>query len=259
MKNFTIIHILLFIVLMLAYTCSSAQDYVITTVGDTLRGKVKPMNFGPEKRVQVTDAQKNKKTISLFKTRAFVFNGETFHPVRSDKGYSYMKLIKEGYISIYAFQLENQTSYDGLYLVRRDGKNMEVPNLSFKKMMTKYLSDCPSVADKVAEGTLGKKELSIIIDNYNQCIDKKLTEMPVKVTTQKPPVKETPNWNALEEKLKAHDDFDGKANALEMVGEIKNKIQRGEKIPNFLTEGLKNTLAQTDLKEDLDKALVEVN
>jgi hypothetical protein len=259
MKNFAIIHILLFIVLMLAYTCSSAQDYVVTTSGDTLKGKVKPLNYGPEKKVQVTDLQKKKTTISLFKTRAFVFNGETFHPVRSEKGYSYMKLVKEGYISIYAYQLENQASYDGVYLVRRDGKNMEVPNLSFKKIMTKYLSDCPSVAEKVDDGTLGRKELSAIIDNYNQCIDKKLTEMPVKITVQKAPAKETPNWNTLEEKLKTHEEFEGKTNALEMVGEIKSKIQRGEKIPNFLTEGLKSTLAQTDLKEDLDKALVELN
>jgi hypothetical protein len=258
MKNLTIIHILLFIVLMLAYTCSSAQDYVVTTSGDTLKGKVKPFNYGPEKKVQVTDSQKNKTTTSLFKTRAFVFNGETFHPIRNENGYTFMKLVQAGYISIYAFQMENQASYDGLYLVRRDGKNMEVPNLSFKKMMTKYLSDCPAVADKVSDGTWGRKELTVIINNFNQCLDKK-SEMPVKVITQKMPVKETTNWNILEEKLKTHEDFEGKANALEMVGEIKNKIQRGEKIPNFLIEGLKSTLTSTDLKENLDQALAELN
>jgi hypothetical protein len=262
MKNLTIVQFLLFIILMIAYTCSSAQDYLVTTSGDTLKGTIKIMNYGPEKKVQVSDAQKNKTMISLFKTKSFSYKGETYQPVRGEKGYAYMKLKKEGYLSLYAFQLENQSTYDGLYLVKRDGKNAEVPNLSFKKIMMKYLSDCQDVTAKIEDGTLGRKELDQIIDRYNQCIDKKLSALPTTVTVNTPakiPVKEIPAWTTLEEKLKSHEDFEGKANALEMVSEIKNKIQRGDKIPNFLTQGLKSALEQTDLKADLDKALTELN
>jgi hypothetical protein len=264
MKNLTIIQILLFIILMIAYTCTSAQDYVINTSGDTLKGSIKILNFGPEKKVQVSDAEKTKTTVSLFKTRSFVYKGEVYRPVRGEKGYAFMKLKKDGYLSLYAFQMENQTAYDGQYLVKRDGKSTEVPNLSFKKIMTKFLADCPDVAVKIENGDWSRKELDLIIDTYNQCVDKKFTEMANKATVavhavEARPTKETPNLNSLEDKLKSHAEFEGKTNALEMVGEMKNKIQRGEKIPNFLTQGLKSTLDQTDLKEDLDKALTELN
>src|SRR5690242_6588593 len=109
----TIVQFLLFIILMIAYTCSSAQDYVVTSSGDTLKGTLKVLNLSSEKKVQITDAQKKKTMVSLFKMRSFFYKGETYHPVKGEKAYQFMKLMKEGYLSLYAFQLENQASYDG--------------------------------------------------------------------------------------------------------------------------------------------------
>jgi hypothetical protein len=263
MKNLTIIHILLFIILMIAYTCSSAQDYVVTVVGDTLKGNIKPLHFGPEQKVQVTDSKKNKTTVSIFKTRSYAYHGEIFQPVRGEKGYVFMKLLKPGYLSLYAFQPENQSTYDGRYLVMKDGRSMEVPNLNFKKMMSKFLGDCASTSDGIMSGTYSKQNLDAIIDDYNQCMDKKVfASAPLKASPVVEKVKEekpTPALNTLEDKIKAHGEFEGKKDALDMVAEIKNKIQQGEKIPNFLVGGLKSTLASTDLKEDADKALAEIN
>ncbi len=55
------------------------------------------------------------------------------------------------------------------------------------------------------------------------------------------------------------DAFEGKSNALEMIHEIQAKIKKGEKIPNFLTEGLKEYLKDQDtIQELLEKALAEV-
>ena len=47
--------------------------------------------------------------------------------------------------------------------------------------------------------------------------------------------------------------------ALEMVAEVKRKIRQSEKIPNFLLEGLKNSLQDTELTEELNTAIEEVN
>ena len=157
MKNFCVIHILLFILLMLAYRCACAQDYILTTRGDSLTGEVKPLLYGPEKKVQITLSDKTKTTRSLFEIRAYSQAGETFHPVKGENGYVFMKLLKAGYLSLYAFQLDNQTRYDGLFLMKLDGDRIEVPNLGFKKFIAKFLDDCPEVADKIMEGELGKK------------------------------------------------------------------------------------------------------
>ena len=114
MKNFCILPILIFIVMMLAYQCATAQDYVVTARRDTLRGDLKPILYGPEKKVQVVTRDNKKTILPITQTLGYFYNGETFQPVRSDKGYVFMKLLKTGYLSLYAFQMENQLTFDGL-------------------------------------------------------------------------------------------------------------------------------------------------
>src|SRR5688572_6281830 len=116
MKNLTIIHILLFLLLMLVHQCAGAQDYVLTTRGDSLTGEVKPLLYGPEKKVQLTASDNEKSTLSLFQIREFSSKGEIYHPVKGESGYVFMKLIQPGYLSLYAFQPENQVRFDGLLL-----------------------------------------------------------------------------------------------------------------------------------------------
>lgn len=242
--------------LMLSYNLSSAQeDYVVTVLGDTLKGKIKIINFGEDKKVQITDSQKTKTQVTIFKTRVFSYKGDLFNPVKTETGYQYMKLLKSGYLSLYAFIPEKQSAYDGRYLLKRDGTGMELPNLSFKRMMTKFLGDCVVLADKIENGEIAKKDLDKIIDEYNKCIDDKSHVHLVAQAVQAVPEKSTASWDALEEKVKAHADFEGKSNALDMITEIKNKVKKSEKIPNFLSEGLTSTLSKTDLKDEVAKVL----
>ena len=58
--------------------------------------------------------------------------------------------------------------------------------------------------------------------------------------------------------VKAAADFDGKPNALEMIQEIKGKIERSEKIPNFLVDGLKSVLKDDSFQPALANALKEI-
>ena len=53
MKSNIVLHILLFLLLMLFFRVVSAQDYVLTTRGDSLTGEVKPLFYGSEKKVQI--------------------------------------------------------------------------------------------------------------------------------------------------------------------------------------------------------------
>src|SRR5690606_23106883 len=93
-----------------------------------------------------------------------------YHPVNAPNGYVFMKLLKRGYLSRYAFQPQNQNNYDALFLMKRDGNGLEVPNLTFKKSMKRYLDDCPTVADKIESDILNKRDINEIVDQYNACI-----------------------------------------------------------------------------------------
>jgi ribosomal protein S17E len=241
-----------FILILSSAWCQS--DYVVSIKGDTLFGKVKYLNYGTEKSVQVASPNKKKKVFPILQTRAFSFQGEVYHPVRTIQGYyTYMKLIKAGYLSLYGFQMPEQTGFDGRYLVKRDGSALEVPNLGFKKQMTKFLGDCDGMTEKFEAKEFSKSDLIEIVDSYNQCmqsktenVKKELAVVDSKLTL----------WNTLEQELNKAGDFEGKSTALEMIAEVKTKIERNEKIPGFLTEGLKSSLQQQPaLLEMLQTAL----
>ncbi len=259
MKSFAFVHIVFLIISTLVCKLADAQDYAITSKGDTLRGKIKPLTFGPDKKVVVKEENGKKTTLTIFQTKAYVIEGETFHPVKYVKGYVFMKLVKPGYLSLYAFQPENQTTYDGYYLLKRDGAGTEVPNLGFKKILGKFLADDVLLAEKLDKGDYGKRQLNEVIDEYNQYIDKKSVFHGESVAIQKEKSKSLSAWQNLEDKVKSKDNFDAKENVLEMIADVKNKIKNAEKIPNFLIESLRNSLSQTELKEDLENALKALN
>jgi hypothetical protein len=253
MKTLIILPIALFVTLAL-----HAQDYVITAKRDTLVGEVKPILYGAEKKVQITTADKKKSTFPITQTSAYLYKGERFEPVRTDKGYTFMKVVKPGYLTLYAFQMENQMTFDGLYLVKRDGTRTEVPNLSFKKVMTRFLADCSSVSTRIDQGDLSKKDLNEIVDEYNLCISSRTQDASQAMARRREQIQKASPWDDLENKVKAEPDFNGKKDALDMIAEIKTKIARSEKVPNFMLEGLKSSLAQPSLKEALDAALKEI-
>jgi hypothetical protein len=235
-----------------------AQDYVVTTNGDTLKGEVKPQYYGANSKVQVKDNNKNKSSFTLFQVKAFAFKGEIYQPLKGPNGYCFMELKKGGYLSLYTFQLPNQTQFDGFYLAKLDGSGIEVPNLGFKKTMANFLKECTDVAEKINKGDLGKRHLDTIIDEYNACVQNKTLDHSTLVVQQQAATKKTDSWDALEKKLQSQADFEGKTNALEMIVEVKNKILKGETVPNFLVEGLKSILNPTELKGDLENALKDL-
>jgi hypothetical protein len=239
------------------YHSGSAQDYLLTAKGDSLSGDIKPLSFGVDKKVQIAEEGKKKAVYSIFQVKEYRFKGDIFRPVKGPSGYTFMKLVKDGYLSLYFFQAANQATYDGLFLLKRDGSGIEVPNLGFKKAMKKFLDDCNVVANKIDADELNKKDLHAIIDQYNACITNYTSVAEKVVTTKKEVVQKSPAWDTLEEKVKAQPEFEGKQNALEMIGEIKAKIASGQKIPNFLISGLQSSLNQDVFKTELENALKE--
>lgn len=243
---------ILLVVLVVGAGASQAQDYLLTARGDSITGEIRPLLYGPDKKVQVVAADKEKTTFSIFQVREFAVDGDIYHPIKGERGYEFMKLMKPGYLSLYAFQLENQSRFDGLLLRKIDGDFLVVPNLGFKKYLSRFLEDCPSLVQQLDAGTLGKRDLNTIIDTYNTCINN-LT--PNVVVRQEQHAKLSA-WHSLEEKIK-ETNFEDKANALEMVAEIRKKVERRESIPNFLVEGLRRSLRDTGLSDELENALSE--
>jgi hypothetical protein len=262
MKKPVMLQILMILLFVLGYSIASAQgDYVVTIKGDTLRGKVKyfagsgvKYANASTKYVQLTPENGKKSTHEILQTIAFRMKDEDYHTIKFEEGYTFMKLIKPGYLSLYSYQLENQTTWDGRYFVKKDATLLDVPNIGFKKRVPRFLADCPDVVKDIESGTLGRTDLLKIVDAYNACMDLKTNATLVK----KSPALEA--FADLEAEVKALPEFDRKADALEMIREVKNKLVKKESLPSFLVNGLKDALKdQGSVAETLDQALEKLN
>ncbi len=238
---------------------SYAQDFLITARGDTLKGQVKMLVNGYDKRVQVIQPDKKKSTYSIVQVRGFLINEEYFQPVKMGDNYVFMKLLKDGYLSLFAFQIDKQLTYEGRYLLKRYGEGIEVPNLAFKKKMVTFLEDCPEVTKQIEEGQFKYQDLDSIIGAYNLCIDSRSKSLSNTISKQSINEAFVSQWTDLQEKVQAST-LENKSDVVDMIIEIKAKVLRGEKIPKFLTDALKTGLeSSTDLTEAFNNVLNKQN
>lgn len=257
MKSISLI-VVLFLVSICVPTEVFSQDFVVTAKGDTLKGKVKLLIHAYDNRVQIQTKDKQKTTLTILQVKTVFTENDRFDPVKFNNKYSFMKLLKEGYLSLYGFQLEKQLTYDGRYLLKKDGQGMEVPNFGFKKNMSSFLSECETLSAAIAKGEYRGNDLDKIMDEFNACIEKN-TKVALAATAAPQVTIDLTLWSNLEANVKASS-ISTKKDASEMISDIKVRLSKGEKLPNFLVQGLTAALAEnTDLTAELQKALQSID
>jgi hypothetical protein len=258
MKRLANRHALLVLILLLIQPVVRGQDYLVTTSSDTLRGEVRPLMFGPEKKVQIKTAA-GKEIYSILQTRFFVLDGVSYFPVKGPQGYTFMQLVKQGYLSLYRFQPEKSNVFSGQFLRKADGTGIELPNIGFKKQMTDFLADCEDVTARIESGDLKKSDIDAIIDGYNACIHNRTQGVRQDIQVRVEAKSALTLWNELETAIGKESDFENRDTALEMVADIQSRVSRGEKVPNFIIQGLKNAIGdRPSLSEPFAKALASL-
>jgi hypothetical protein len=227
-----------------------AQNYVITTKGDSLPGSVKLLSYDLLDRVQVNA---DKKTIlTAMQVRSVFLEGETYRPARLGNAVRFMKVLKAGYLSLYAFKPENQSVYDGRMLIKKDGTFTEVPNLGFKKVMTEFLGDCETVSANIKDGQWGRRDVDAIIAAYNKCMGDKTNAIVKQVTILETSKDKLATLSALRAKIEQSNNPKVK-DALDLLADLETKIRKGDTIPNYQIEALKALVA------DMPNANQELN
>jgi hypothetical protein len=232
---------------------SFGQDYIINTKGDSITGAVKFVSYDLLDKVQISTDKK--KILTALQVREVHLNGETFKPQRSGNAIRFMKVLKSGYLSLFAFKPENQNLYDGRMLIKLDGKAMEAPNLGFKKAMAEFLSDCETVAEKIKSGEFGRKNLDGIIDAYNSCISEKTKALSKESTVLETSKDKLVDITALKAKIEKTTDSKSK-DALDLLSDMETKVKKGEAVANYQIETLKSLLSSVpEVANELEQVL----
>ena len=167
-----------------------------------------------------------------------------------------MQEIQSGYLGLYAFRAGNSYDFGPRYLHKNTNEGIEVPNLTFKKVVSSFLEDCPTVESKVMDRTYKASNIEELVTAYNDCLgtsphviveDKKKKKKPVKET------KELTLIYSITEKLQAAGASDELSTLLE---DITEKIKNGNKVPGYLKGALKEeTSRYTGIQADIDTLL----
>jgi hypothetical protein len=242
--------------MLLSCAAVAQTDYLITSKkADTLYGKIRIQSYDLIDQVQIETAGK-KEIFTALQVLKVEIDSQVYRPIQFNKKVMLMKLLKPGYLSLYAFRIPDSNLYDGRFLVRLDGTWIEVPNIGFKKILGTFLEDCEDIANQVKNGDLVKKELYKIIDDYNLCLNNKSKVQPPVVA--EPVLVQNDKTTAIESLIKKieAEDFPAKKDALDLLQDIQTKAGKNETIPNYLSEGLKSYLSTVpSLTEDLEKLL----
>jgi hypothetical protein len=245
------IQLIFLLICLLAYRVCAQTDFVVLSKGDTLYGTVRLLNYGNDHKIQITGPSRKKTLYGKMEVKSFNQKGQVYHTLRTDQGYTVMKLIKEGYLSLYAFQMENQNTWDGQYLYKRDGTGLEVSSLLFKKRVKGFLAECPEVVAKLETKELARNDMDEIIDQFNSCIEQQTRAAERQAA-------KASKLDELEKAVQALEESENKATALEVIAELRLKVQRGEKVPSIFGKTLLDALADyPQLTELVQAALRE--
>jgi hypothetical protein len=227
-----------------------SQDYVVTVKSDTLRGDVKLLSYDLLDRVQVT-VNKKRSNFTAMQVRRVSIKGEQYAPVRLDKGIRMMKVVRSGFLSLYAFRAQGQATYDTRILQKVGSDAMEVPNIGFKKYVGDLVSGCPTVSEKVANGDYDRNKVEEMVDAYNTCISESNNRRIAEATNSAAPAME------LIEQMKtkvAASDISNKNEVSDLLNSIADRYKKDETIPVYMKEGLKGYLNSNEtLKADMEK------
>lgn len=238
----------LLLLLSLVYVPVQAQDYLVTTRKDTLRGKLSLMSF--EKVDKAMLSVNKKKTDYPAYSVLFIYMDSTkYVPVRTVDAFRFMKLSKSGMVSLCFARQSAGTPYNIPYLVKKSGESMEVNALRFKRTISNFLAECSWLKDKIEEEELGRDDLEKIIDTYNTCLEQQSTVAFL--------ASEDPKLSALNSfNKKLGEDTTVPEDAKEILKDLYIKVKDGKPVPTYLSEGLRQSLKDFPAyQEDLEKLL----
>lgn len=235
----------LVILTLVTLTVFSQSDKVITLQGDTLTGKAHISTNTNLVQAITLKKGKDKWYFKAYELKSVIIDEETFHTLKVEDKYQLGLLQKEGYLSWYKYMGSEETSsreFDTSILIKRDGTQLIVPNLGFKKQVSKYLEDCPTVSNKFLDKIYKKSDLDLIIEDYNSCIAENTEVLRTQQFNQALTQDKIKKVDTLAKAVRDDGSLTDQENVLEMLKELSIKVRSDSNIPSYLKDALRTSL-----------------
>lgn len=218
----------------------NAQDgFVVTLKGDTLKGRV---ILQPQATVdQLVLKSKNKTHLTARDVRSVGIGDVRYRPVVLDGRLRFMKILREGYLSLLSFQSSYQSfAFDGSLLIKADGSMLEVPRINFRKDLPPFI-DQRALADSIDQGLLTLGNILEIVDRYNRNTDRLTRQESLRnkaITANLPAI-------GLLDSLRKEVETSNCKNTiepLEIIADVRAKLAAGLQAPAYAVNALNDSL-----------------
>lgn len=230
------------------------NDFVVTLSGDTLFGNASIVKAGKFDIVQLVDDSKKTKYTTM-ETKVIQMDKHLYYPVPLGGNIYFMKLLRTGFLSLYGYKIENQSTYEGRLLRKATGDIFDVPIIKFRSSIISFIKDCDSAAQVVKTRKLKRENLDEIVIEYNRCIgevfQQRNADKQLSITK--------------EEKKSKLDDFikliestqlDKKSEVTVLLNDMMSKIESGGSVPAYQKNALKDYLkGKKELSIEFEKLM----
>lgn len=219
-----------------------SNNWAINLAGDTIKAK---MYFDlrdqyDHDRLRIK-SDTGKYSLMPWQLKRVKLNGIEYVPLKVKSKHQFGEVISEDYLSLYRIRdTENETSNQFLQkvLVKKTGEISLVSLLSFKGVTKKFLNDCVTESQYEASGDYRLKNIQGIIDEYNQCIESKTSNLVVQRQFNSELDDDIDSFKSNLDKTS----LEGKGDLLQMFNDLEEKLREKKEVPSYLTNGIKSIL-----------------
>jgi len=222
-----------------------AQDTLFTKRGETFVGKVMLYKNRHQQEQIDMKIDKKKRSFRIVEVDKYIQEGELYKSIFALSAYKIGKVVTEGdFVSQYLYMptgYGKRAPFSQKILVKTGGNYLDLPkSLGFTKSVSEFLSDCPDVAQKVADSTLGKKDINKILSEYNACMANQ-KENGINLESFKGKLE------VFRLKLQESRLVENKKAIRSMLKDYESKHDADEEIPEYLINGIADAV-----KDDLE-------
>tara|TARA_R110000796_G_scaffold252627_1_gene388926 strand:- start:7274 stop:8056 length:783 start_codon:yes stop_codon:yes gene_type:complete len=243
---------------------ATGQDILTKLSGETMTGDVQLLANSDGMPYAVVKNGRDKETVELFSIKDIsIPEFGLIKPIKIGEQYRFGLIVSEDYLSVYKYSTSNRMDDFGMIALQKfGGAAFALPGIvGFKKLMSDYLSDCPEVSDKIDEKELKRNDIDQIVKDYNGCIALKnsVEQKPIsyyQASASKIPESKQTMLKDFETLLKYSEKVEDKDSVTDMFSDFSSKLNKGEKVPEYLINAIKNAIKNDEKLMELMNKII---
>ncbi|MEM0939124.1 MAG: hypothetical protein AAF600_04050 [Bacteroidota bacterium] len=206
------------------------EDYIVTIRKDTVYGDARIVSVNYPDKV-ILRKNDGKKEYQSFQVQTINIDGEFYDPIIYQNKRTIARRVIKGSLSYYKIRPPDHYEFYKEILLKENLESTEIPNISFRKMISGFLSECIELQKQINDRIFTKNNIREIVHFYNN--DCQPDEPP----------------EQMAQKAETQTDL---LDLAVLVTDIYKKKEAGDPIPHYMIKSLERYRA-----EDLS-ALIEI-